>query len=226
MKKILCGQQKGGVGKSTLAGNIAVGLARRGLRVIMIDTDKQQSCVKWGSRRKTSNIAPVIDFATLMAKRGAEGNKEFLTTFDKLDASGNFDVCIIDAGGRDNPELRLSMFVADVLLAPCLPSQADVESLQEFDEVVGDVLGGNPDLKAITVLNKCNFGLNFHTEIGLAQAAIEEMDYLSNCPAVVSERPNFRAAWLEGKSVYDLETDSARAAQEQINGVISHVYEQ
>lgn len=221
MKKILCGQQKGGVGKSTLAGNIAVGLATQGQRVIIIDTDKQQSCVKWGSRRKTSNILPEVHYATLLAKKGAEGNREFLSTFEKLEGSGNFDVCLIDAGGRDNPELRLSMFVANVLIAPCLPSQADVESLQEFDEMVGDVLAGNPTLKAITILNKCNFGLNFHREIGLARDAIAEMENLSDCPAVVSERPNFRAAWLEGQSVYDLETNSAKEAQKQIDGVIS-----
>ena len=221
MKKILCGQQKGGVGKSTLAGNIAVGLAIQGQRVIIIDTDKQQSCVKWGSRRKTSNITPEVHYARLLAKKSVEGNREFLGTFDKLEASGNFDVCLIDAGGRDNPELRLSMFVADILLAPCLPSQADVESLQEFDEMVGEVLAGNTRLRSLTVLNKCNFGLNFHREIGLAQAAIAEMDHLNNCPVVVSERPNFRAAWLDGRSVYDLDTDSAQEAQKQINGVIA-----
>ena len=140
MKKILCGQQKGGVGKSTLAGNIAVGLATRGERVIIIDTDKQQTCVKWGSRRKLNNLQPEIAYATLLAKKG--GNQEFIDTFASLTDSGNFDYCMIDAGGRDNPELRLAMFVADVLIAPCLPSQADIESLEEFDAVVGEVLGG------------------------------------------------------------------------------------
>lgn len=219
MKKILCGQQKGGVGKSTLAGNIAVGLAAKGNRVIIIDTDKQQTCVKWGSRRKLANHQPEVQFASLAAKKG--GNQEFLDTFKGLESNGNFDFCIIDAGGRDNPELRLSMFTADVLIAPCLPSQADVESLQEFDEMVGEVLAGNPSLRCFTVINKANRGLNFSAEIKLARDAIAEMDHLHDCTEVVSDRPNFRNAWLDGKTAYDLDTASAEQAQLEIEGIIA-----
>lgn len=219
IKKVLCGQQKGGVGKSTLAGNLAVGLAVQGQRVIIVDTDKQQTCVKWGSRRKLNDLQPEIAYATLLAKKG--GNEEFVDTFKRLEASGNFDHCIIDAGGRDNPELRLSMFVADVLLAPCLPSQADIESLEEFDAVVGEVLTGNPKLRCLTVLNKVNRGLNFTQEIDLAKAAIAEMDNLAICEHVISDRPNYRTAWLEGKTAYDLGTASAEKAKTEIDGVIA-----
>ena len=219
MQKILCGQQKGGVGKSTLAGNIAVGLAVAGHRVIIIDTDKQQSCVKWGSRRKLNNIEPEVQYAGLIAKKN--GNQEFLDTFKNLENHGTFDYCIIDAGGRDNPELRLSMFIADVLIAPCLPSQADIESLEEFDAMVGEVLAGNPSLKCMTVLNKANRGLNFSHEIKLARDAITEMDHLYECTEVVTERPNFRSAWLDGKTAYDLNTESAGKARFEIDGVIA-----
>jgi chromosome partitioning protein len=222
MKTILCGQQKGGVGKSTLAGNIAVGLASHGYRVIIIDTDKQQSCVKWASRRKLANHQPEVQFATLLAKKG--GNAEFLDTFKALKASNNFDYCIIDAGGRDNPELRLSMVAADVLIAPCLPSQADIESLEEFDAVVGEVLTGNPTLKCMTVLNKVTRGLNFSHEIKLASDAIAEMEHLHDCTEIVGDRPNYRTAWLNGQTVYDLKTDSAAKAILEIEGIIAWLW--
>ena len=218
MKKILCGQQKGGVGKSTLAGNIAVGLALRGKRVIILDTDKQQTCVKWGSRRKLNNIEPAIDFATLMTKKG--NNSEFIKTINGLETSGKFDYCITDAGGRDNRELRLSLVLADILIAPCLPSQPDVESLEEFDALVGEVMVGNEELKCLTIINKANTSLHFAKEIYDATQAIEEMEFLSNCAAVVTERPNFRSSWLEGKTAYDLKTESAEKAKVEIERII------
>lgn len=220
MKTILIGQQKGGVGKSTLTGNIAVGLARRGQRVIIVDTDKQQSCVKWASRRKLNNIQPDVQYATLLAKKGDA--KAFVETFQALSGSGQFDVCLIDAGGRDNVELRLAMGLADILVAPTLPSQADIESLEEFDQLVGEVQAINHNLKVFTVINKVTRGLNFSHEIALATDAVRELEYLHTFhETAISDRPNFRAMWLEGKSIYDLDTESARKGQAEIEEIIT-----
>ena len=218
MKIIVVGQQKGGVGKSTLAANLAVAVAGQGSRVMIIDADKQQTCVKWGSRRQLAGIQPAVSYASLIATE-ANGS-DFVATVRKLKASDQFDECFIDVGGRDNRELRLSLFLADVLVAPCLPSQADVESLNEFDAMIGDVLAGNPDLKTITVINKANRGLNFSHEIKLASDAIEEMVNLERPVAVIGERPNFRSAWMEGQGVHDLNTASAKAAQSEIELVL------
>jgi chromosome partitioning protein len=219
MKKIVVGQQKGGVGKSTLTANIAVALAGQGQRVIIVDADKQQTCVKWASRRQLAGTEPEVAFASLMAKE--TNASDFIQTLRGLGESGKFDVCLIDVGGRDNRELRASLAIADVLLAPCLPSQADIESLDEFDALVGEVSALNTELRALTVINKATTGLNFSTEIELAANAIAEMEYLERPIGMVTDRPNFRATWMQGQGVHDLpDTKSSLKAKAEIDNIV------
>jgi chromosome partitioning protein len=77
--------QKGGVGKSSLARALAVEFARNGWSVHVADLDiAQQTFFKWSQRRSGENIQPAIESALYSEPKAA------------LKAKNNADVLIID----------------------------------------------------------------------------------------------------------------------------------
>ena len=91
---ILIGSIKGGVGKSTLATNIAVALAQREKNVCIIDADRQKSSVNWAEDRRNAGFLPEI---------------ACITEYDRIkeiarELDGKFDFTIIDCQGRDSIE--------------------------------------------------------------------------------------------------------------------------
>ena len=140
------GNIKGGVGKSTLACNVAVALSftGKGGGVLLIDGDKQGSAADFAQSR-----AEALGEAgfTCVRAQGKEVVNQVVTMRDK------FAHIIIDAGGQDNPSLRAGLAVSDRVLVPVAPRSFETWALEGMAALIEEASITNPKLEAFAVLN-------------------------------------------------------------------------
>jgi chromosome partitioning protein len=115
MKCIAVGNKKGGVGKTTIAVNIACEMASRDKSVILLDLDEQKSATDWAKSGKLpiqSQTFPVEN------QNDAE---QFIRYTKNLTA----DLLIIDLPPHTNEATEASLIICDLFLIPVTPSGAD-----------------------------------------------------------------------------------------------------
>lgn len=217
---VLIGGFKGGSGKSTAATNLAVWLVHEGIKSVLIDADKQRTSAKWAARRnETRETEPSLPKIICMEQTQDVYNAA-------RDAEENFQVVLVDAGGRDNAQLRKAALAADLMYIPVLPSQFDIESLEELASVVDDVRQLNPTLAARLFLSRAAAG-RASDEIADAKAVLSDFPGFTLSDAMIGDRKVFRQAALAGKGVVEMNNPQAKAeiqlfAQEIFQEVMSH----
>jgi len=128
---------KGGVGKSTIAVNLARALQLRGANPVLIDCDQQGTAQDWKASNPDGDDLPAV-FAVAKPKAIA-------TDVKKL--SKAFDVAIID-GGAHLQEMHVEIIKAsDLVLIPVQPSPADIWPTEKIVEMIQTrrSLTGAPD---------------------------------------------------------------------------------
>ena len=134
---VTVGNTKGGVGKTTLAVQLALARALTGRDVLVVDGDRQGSA------------------QTAIAVRAEAGRLPGLTCVHYPDgvvlrpqvmrqASKDDDV-VIDAGGRDLTALRAALALSDLLIVPFLPRSIDVWALADIAALVDEARGFGMD---------------------------------------------------------------------------------
>jgi chromosome partitioning protein len=148
---------KGGVGKSTLAGNLAIYLHDQGKLVAFVDADHHVSSSLW--MREVEPKLPIWASADPNA------------ILDRVPSlASEFDTVVIDGPGSLDEVTRTIALVSDQLVVPCVPGMFDARATQTFVTVLNrlrDIRGGRPNL--LLVKNKVQ--TNTHLTGDLREAA-------------------------------------------------------
>lgn len=135
MSVIAIAQLKGGVGKTTIAVNLAGELVRMGRTVTLYDADPQESAVEWADQRK-------LDFEvrphTLRPLQGPMWMREIL--------KARADVVIVDLAAGLGDAFDAALLVADLVIVPCRPSGLDLAAVARTLDHVKDRLRRNAEL--------------------------------------------------------------------------------
>ncbi len=195
---VLFGGEKGGTGKSTLATNLAVYLVRAGKDVLLLDTDVQRSASGWVAIRSQEKDLPPVQ---CVEKLG-----DVLTS--AKDLAKRYEHIVIDAGGRDSPELRSAMLAAHKLYIPVRASQFDLWTMSRMHKLVEQSQAFNRELKVWAILSMAPTNPAIH-EAEEAQEMLKDFERIKLSEAIVRERKVYRDAVIAGKGVLELDNDKA-----------------
>ena len=119
MKSIAVMTHKGGVGKTTLAVNLAALAAQHGLSVALIEIDRQGSSAAWKTARAGQmNAIPFTQTA-------AHKLTECLTDYSRIGT----DLAILDLPPRFDDQSKAIAEAVDFILVPCAPSPIDLHAV-------------------------------------------------------------------------------------------------
>ena len=193
---VTIGNSKGGVGKSTVACNLAVLAALDEKKVLLVDADPQASSLSFRSIRENDDIrATAITTPTLH-----KDLKDF----------SNFDLIIVDSGGRDSAIFRSAILAADVLIIPVLPSVYDIWATSDTIDIVKEAMLYNERLVSRFLINMVLPNTIMGREI---IAALEEHKEIPVLQQTIGARQAFKNALVTGQGVVEFDPKS-KAAQE------------
>ncbi len=118
MRIVSLGQQKGGVGKSAAAINLACQAIAAGAKAAVIDMDAEQgTSSKWGKRRAGKD-APIVTAANAVT---------LIPLLNDL-RSQDVDWAFLDLPGRNAPIASAGLVASNLILIPVRPLDVDVEA--------------------------------------------------------------------------------------------------
>ena len=183
MKVLAVAAQKGGTGKTTLSGHIAVQAERAGAGpVALIDTDPQGSLAAWWNARQAKTPAFVQTAIATLAE-----------DIERLRGEG-IELLVIDTPPAMTWAIVDVVKLADLVLIPVRPSPHDLAAAGVTVELVEEL-----EKPLIFVVNSASPRARITGE-----AAIALSQHGTVAPTVISNRTDFASSMIDGRTVMEL----------------------
>lgn len=192
MQVIAFASQKGGAGKTTLAGHLAVQAERAGAGpVALADADPQGSLADWWNERSVDWPA----FAQTSLVRLHED-------IERLRNLG-FRMLIIDTPPAITSTISGVIRVADLVVIPTRPSPHDLRSVGRTIDLAESL-----DKPIVFVLNAASSRAKITNE-----AVIALSQHGTLAPSIVHQRTDFAASMIDGRTVMEVAKRSPSASE-------------
>lgn len=192
MRVLVIASQKGGVGKTTIAGHLGVMAESKGAGpVALIDTDPQGSLSSWWNERQAETpVFASVDIANLA---------EHLKQLEKV----GIKLAIIDTPPAVTDTIRKVLAVANVVLIPTRPSPHDLRAVGSTVELVQAA-----GKRMVFIIN----GAAQRARI-TGEAAIALSQHGTVAPVTLYQRTDFAASMIDGRTAQEIDAASRSAGE-------------
>jgi chromosome partitioning protein len=187
------GNLKGGTGKSTVAFNLAVWLAHDKTGVMAFDLDPQCTLLDVCEVREEDGFEPVIEVSTdleLLEKMAKDKKRK--------------TPIIVDMSATNMPAMEKAISIADRVLIPVQPSQADIWSTQRFLKIVHNCINKKNKTEVLGFINRADTHIGVR-ETGEAEQALEMLQGIKALGTRLYQRTAYRRSFSEGLGVFELD---------------------